>query len=152
MNSRRNSTATVLVVDDQEILMLLMCKTLEGDGFRVLWANNGQDALTLCRGAEPPVDLLVTDYRMPGMTGLELARECCAYNHELSVLYISGSSPGDDLRANLAAENCAFLAKPFRQSELLRSAKTLLEMQPEPAQSEENHGSQIQGLSLGWGD
>jgi CheY-like chemotaxis protein len=140
MNSRRNSTATVLVVDDQEILTLLMCKTLEGDGFRVLWANNGQDALTLCSGAEPPVDLLITDYRMPGMTGLELAQECHACNPDLGVLYISGSSPGDDLRADLAAGNRAFLAKPFRQSELLCSVKALLEMQPEPAGSREDHG------------
>lgn len=95
MNARRNSAATVLVVDDQEILTVLMCKTLEGSGFRVLAANNGADALTLCHRAEPPVDLLVTDYRMPDMTGLELARKCCGFDGELSVLYISGSSPGD---------------------------------------------------------
>lgn len=148
MNSRRNSTATVLVVDDQEILMLLMCKTLEGDGFRVLWANNGQDALTLCRGAEPPVDLLVTDYRMPGMTGLELARECCNLNEALSVLFISGSSPGDDLQENLRLERRAFVAKPFRHSDLLRCAKTLLDMQPEAASSRENRGSRVEQLSM----
>ena len=117
---------TVLVVDDQEVVRLLMCKTFESEGFRVLAASGGADALALCRDAEPPVDLLVTDYRMPGMTGLELAYECCRLNRELSVLYVSGSSPGDDLRAALAAERRGFLAKPFRKSDLLRSAEAVL--------------------------
>jgi CheY-like chemotaxis protein len=149
MNSRRNAPTTVLVVDDQEILTLLMRKTLENGGFRVLWANNGRDALTLCHGAEPPVDLLVTDYRMPGMTGVEVARECSRLNSELSVLYISGSSLGDDLRADLAVGNRAFLAKPFRQSDLLRSVKTLLDTEPVSAPLRENHGSRLQRLSVG---
>ena len=133
MNSGRNSAATVLVVDDQEVVRLPICKILESRGFRVLEADNGADALTLYREAEPPVDLLVTDYRMPGMTGVELARECCRLNGKLGVLYISGSSPGDDLRTDLAMGKRTFLAKPFRQSDFLRSAKTLLEMQAEAA-------------------
>src|SRR5580704_6162893 len=126
MNSRLISAAIVLVVDDQDILRLLMCKTLRSAGFRVLEASNGADALALFRDARPPVDLLVTDYRMPGMTGLELARKCCSFNRELSVLYVSGSLPGDDLRADLAGERRGFLVKPFRQAELLRSAKAIL--------------------------
>jgi CheY-like chemotaxis protein len=130
MNSGQNAEATVLVVDDQDILRLLMCKTLETGGFRVLAANNGTDALRLFRTAEPPVDLLVTDYRMPGMTGLELALECCGLDERLRVLYISGSGPGDDLRADLADGRRQFLAKPFRQSELLRSAKATLAREP----------------------
>jgi len=147
MNLRQDSP-TVLVVDDQDMLRLLMSKTLENNGFRVLSASNGAEALTCYRGAEPPVDLLVTDYSMPGMTGVELARECCALGSELSVLYISGSSPGDDLRADLADGNRAFLAKPFRQSDLLRRAKTLLEMRSEAVPSRSNHGSQLQRLSM----
>jgi CheY-like chemotaxis protein len=141
MNSRRIFGATVLVVDDQDILRLLMCKTLENGGFRVLAASNGADALRLFRGADPPVDLLVTDYRMPGMTGLELARECCSLNCELSVLHISGSMPGDDLLADLAMERRSFLA------DLLRSAKAVLAMEPVAASSRETYGSRIAGLS-----
>lgn len=144
MNSTRNSGATVLVVDDQEMLTILMCKTLESDGFRVLTANNGEDALTLCRRAETPVDLLVTDYRMPGMTGLELARECCSLNDELRVLYISGSSPGDDLRDDLEAGGRAFLAKPFRQADFLRYAKAALAMEPRAAQPREVQQSRME--------
>jgi CheY-like chemotaxis protein len=126
----KQSSATVLVVDDQEMLRRLMCKTLETAGFRVLAADNGENALSVFRSAEPPVDLLVTDYRMPGMTGLELARECCDLDAELSVIYVSGSGPGDELQADLDAERRRFLAKPFRQSDLLRSAKAVLAMEP----------------------
>jgi CheY-like chemotaxis protein len=149
MNSRRNSAATVLVVDDQEILRVLMCKTLERGGFDVLAASNGQDALSLFRDANPPVDLLVTDYSMPGMTGLQLARECCSLNPELNVLYISGSWPGDALRTELALGRRRLLAKPFPQSDLLRNAKAVLDMQPEPAPSRENYGSGLERLSVG---
>jgi len=155
MNSKRTS-ATVLVVDDQEILTRLMCKTLESHDCRVLWANNGQDALnlptnaapsTLFRGAEPPVDLLVTDYEMPGMNGLELAHECCALDPNLSVLYISGSSPGIELAAELRLENRAFLAKPFRQSDLMQSAKALLEAPTNTYSSGSSHGSQLLSMA-----
>jgi len=146
MNSRLGSAPTVLVVDDQEVVRVLMCKTLESGGFHVMAASNGADALNLYREAEPPIDLLVTDYRMPGMTGLELARECCSLDGELSVLYISGSRPGDDLRADLAATRRGFLAKPFRQSDLLRTAKAVLAT--EPGSVSENHGSRFEGMSM----
>jgi two-component system cell cycle response regulator CpdR len=148
MNSKRISAATVLVVDDQESLTRLMSKTLENAGFHVLWANNGADALTLFRAAEPPVDLLVTDYRMPGMTGLELASECCSLNPDLGVLYVSGSSPGDDLQEDLAIPKRDFLPKPFRQSDLLRSAKAVLAMEPEAAPSRENHWPALGQLGM----
>jgi len=135
MNSERNTTATVLVVDDDEILRHLMCKTLENGAFRVLAAGNGADALTVCQRAEPPVDLLIADYSMPGMTGLQLSRECCSFNPDLSVLHISGSWPGDELRTDLALGRRRFLAKPFRMSELLSNAKEVLDMQAEVARS-----------------
>jgi CheY-like chemotaxis protein len=139
MNSKRESAPTVLVVDDQENLTCLMRKTLESSGFLVLAANNGADALALCCDADPPVDLLVTDYSMPGMTGLELSHECCRLNGELRVLYVSGSWPGDDLGADLDAGRRGFLAKPFRQSDLLRSAKAVLAMKPVDVPCGENH-------------
>ena len=149
MNSRRNSGATVLVVDDQEILRVLMCKTLERGGFDVLTASSGQEALSLFRDADPPVDLLVTDYSMPGMTGLQLARECCSLNPELNVLYISGSWPGDILRTELALGRRRFLAKPFPQSDLLQNARAVLDMQLEPAPSRENYGFGLNRMSVG---
>ncbi len=82
------------------------------------------------------------------MTGLELAYECCRPNRELRVLYVSGSMPGHDLRADLAMGRRGFLAKPFRQSDLLRSAKALLAMEPAGPQSRANPESRMERLSV----
>jgi CheY-like chemotaxis protein len=120
----------------------MMGTALENSGFRVLTANSGLDALDLYRSAKTPIDLLVTDYSMPGMTGFELAQECCRLDDELGVLYVSGSSPGNDLQSALDAEKRAFLAKPFRQSELVRSAKALLDVGPAAASSDPSYSEQ----------
>ncbi|MEO8050333.1 MAG: response regulator [Acidobacteriota bacterium] len=146
MSSNTNFPATVLVVDDQEVSKLVMCKTLEQAGFHVLSANSGAEALILYRDAQPSVDLLVTDYKMPGMTGVELARECSSMDGELAVLYVSGSIPGDDLRSALVSARQRFLPKPFRQSDFLRSAKEALAMGPGAAGARENQNSS--GLRL----
>ena len=139
MNERQDSIATALVVDDEENLGRLMSTTLERGGFRVLTANNGADALALCQSARPQIDLLVTDYSMPGMTGLELARQCREFNSEMVVLYVSGSSPGNALLSDLEPGKRVFLAKPFSVSELLRAAKALTARQPAMALHGESH-------------
>ncbi len=141
MSSQTNSPPTVLVVDDQEVSRLVMCKTLENGGFRVLSANSGADALLLYRNARPPVDLLVTDYKMPGMSGVQLARECCSLDGELAVLYVSGSLPGDDLRSDLGMARRSFLPKPFQQSHLLNRAKEILTQEPGVVWCRENRNS-----------
>lgn len=82
------------------------------------------------------------------MTGLELARKCCSRNGALRVLYISGSSPGDDLRGDLEAPGRAFLAKPFRKTDFLRCAKAVLAMEPVAAESRENQGARVERLSV----
>jgi len=118
------------VVDDQESVRFLICKMLESEGYQVVSASNGADALKLCREANRPLDLLVTDYQMPGMNGVELARECCASKGDLGVLYVSGFMPADVLRTDLVAAKRGFLAKPFRKGELLRSVNSVLAMEP----------------------
>jgi CheY-like chemotaxis protein len=119
----------VLIVDDHNSLRNSLYKILESDGYDVLSASNGADALAICRKSIHPIELLVTDYNMPQMTGLELARECSRLNSELRVLYISGSDPDDGLRADLEGRKRSFLAKPFRGADLLRKAKELLLME-----------------------
>ena len=66
---------------------------------------------------------------MPQMSGLELSRECSRICHELSVLYVSGSRPDEELKADLQAPNRGFLAKPFRGVELLRKTRELLSVE-----------------------
>jgi CheY-like chemotaxis protein len=116
----------ILLVDDESTVRDSLYTILERGGYEVLAASNGPDGLTVFRHSRRPIDLLVTDYRMPHMSGLELARECSRLYSELSVLYVSGSGPDEELQAELHARKRGFLAKPFRGAELLRKTRELL--------------------------
>ena len=116
----------ILLVDDEKAVRDSLYELLESDGYEVLAASNGPDGLAIFRQSTRPIQLLVTDYNMPQMSGLELARECSRLCNELSVLYVSGSRPDEGLQADLQAPMRGFLAKPFRGGELLRKAKELL--------------------------
>jgi CheY-like chemotaxis protein len=122
----------VLIADDDLLLRKFLYRILETGGYEVLSAGSGEEALEICRKSTPPVDLLVTDYNMPGMNGVELARECAAGRAELPVLYISGDCPGKELHAEATMPRRAFLPKPFRREELLRKCKEMLLVQDDP--------------------
>ncbi|MDP8990983.1 MAG: response regulator [Acidobacteriota bacterium] len=125
----------ILIVDDDVSLRKVLYRILEGGGYEVLSAGSGAEALAICHRSCPAVDLLVTDYNMPEMNGLELGRECTAIHSTLPVLHVSGAPPDDALRAELEKPRRAFLAKPFRRDELLRTCKQMLLTRAEPAQS-----------------
>ena len=116
----------ILLVDDDDSVRDMLHRLLADDGYEVLAAGNGPDGLALFRQSTRPIDLLVTDYNMPEMSGLELARECSRLCWELPVLYVSGSRPDEQLRTDLQARRRGFLAKPFRPDDLLRKASELL--------------------------
>jgi CheY-like chemotaxis protein len=99
---------------------------LESDGYEVFAARNGSVGLTVFHRSLRPIDLLVTDCNMPGMTGMELAHACARRNRDVAVLYMSGSVPDEELQADLETRKCAFLSKPFRGDDLLHKAKELL--------------------------
>lgn len=122
----------ILIVDDDASLRKILYRILESGGYDVLSAGSGDEALAICRRSSPAVDLLITDYNMPGMNGLELGRECTAIQSELPVLHISGAPLDEGLRAELEKPLRRFLPKPFRRDELLRTCKEMLLMQPEP--------------------
>jgi|KBSMisStaDraftv2_1062788.scaffolds.fasta_scaffold96371_6 CheY-like chemotaxis protein len=127
----------VLIVDDDLSVRKILYRILEQGGYAVLSACSGAEALAICRRSSPPLDLLITDYNMPGMNGLDLGRECRALNSALPVLLISGAHPDQELRAEYEKGKWGFLAKPFRGEELLRRVKEMLLMQPDPAWSQQ---------------
>jgi two-component system cell cycle sensor histidine kinase/response regulator CckA len=125
-HDRSDTRRRLLLVDDADFVRDSLYSLLESDGYEVLAARNGTDGLTICRQSVYPIELLVTDYNMSGMSGLELARECTRLNRELRVLYVSGAEPDEDLREDLQGRKRDFLAKPFRGRDLLRKARELL--------------------------
>ncbi|MGI9103122.1 MAG: response regulator [Terriglobales bacterium] len=96
---------TILFVDDHEVLARLSCEILEMQGYRAVCAYNAADALE--KFEREKFDILVTDFRMDGMNGLELARKIHATSPETPVIIVTGYGPvegGDDVKACLNKE------------------------------------------------
>jgi two-component system, response regulator PdtaR len=107
MSSSPLDTKTILLVEDEPLVRMFMVDLLQEEGYRVLEAAHADEALTLL-GARPDVLAVVTDVKMPGMSGFELARAIYEKNPKISVVVMSGvTGPGVDLPGN-----AVFLAKP----------------------------------------
>jgi len=85
----------VVYVDDDEVLVLLVMQLLQRAGYRATACSNGQQALDLIAAGSEPVDVLVTDYNMPGLSGMVVAREALALQPQLPVIISSGFLPED---------------------------------------------------------
>jgi two-component system NtrC family sensor kinase len=96
---------TILFVDDHEVLARLSCEILEMQGYRAVSAYNAEDALAKFNSEK--FDMLVTDFRMEGMNGLELARQIHATNPDVPVIIVTGYGHiegGDDVSDCLPKE------------------------------------------------
>ncbi|HXG16658.1 MAG TPA: response regulator [Calidithermus sp.] len=113
----------VVVVDDELPVMQLCARVLELDGHQVDGFTRGEEALA--RLSRAPADLLVVDYRMPGLTGLELARRARAVRPGLPVVLITGHGSADVLAEAAAVGVDRVLLKPFTPNELIAAAATL---------------------------
>ena len=121
---RSSSAAIILLVDDDEATRETAGMILEVLGFAVLAAPSGAAALQLARSADR-VDLLLTDVRMPGMNGVELARELSARFPSTPVLFMSGYASGA-MDAGDLPRGAAFIAKPFTIEDLESSVREAL--------------------------
>jgi DNA-binding NtrC family response regulator len=96
----------ILFVDDHEVLARLSCEILEMQGYRAVSAYNGEDALR--KFEQEDFDILVTDFRMEGMNGVELARKVHERHPEIPVIIVTGYGPvdgGQDVAACLQKED-----------------------------------------------
>lgn len=118
--------ATILVVEDEAGIRALVRKILRRQGYEVLEAANGQEALTLCRTQGRRVDLLITDLLMPQMGGRELVERLQAQGHEMKVLYVSGYTDDTTVYSGELPPGTAFLQKPFTLGSLLDKVKEVL--------------------------
>jgi two-component system, cell cycle sensor histidine kinase and response regulator CckA len=118
------STATVLVVEDEDALRANIRRLLEAAGYQVIEAPNGASALQLLDDSTaPPVGLVLTDLRMPIMDGRQLASALARRRPSLPIVFMSGfTAQLMDLR--LVSPNLAFLAKPFRDQDLLAAVRS----------------------------
>jgi CheY-like chemotaxis protein len=120
------SQRTVLVVDDEESLRGLVCRTLRAEGYGTLEAAHGAEALELMESGPAPVDLVVTDVVMPGMDGRELGRRLSQRWPSLPILYISAYDVNDIFRRGSPRTSAPFLQKPFPAETLIARVQQLL--------------------------
>src|SRR5207247_6171286 len=106
-------TETVLLVEDEDVVRRLGRIALAKRGYRVLEAANGAEALLLCEREQRPIEMLITDVVMPGMTGPELARELASRRPQMKVLYVSGYPQRAMAQQRALPPGSAFLDKPF---------------------------------------
>ena len=109
----RRGTETILLVEDEAAVRSLVCGVLEGGGYKVLVARNGEDALVVSEQHKGPIHLLLTDVVMPEMGGPELAEHLRPYHREMRVLYMSGYTDDAIVHHGVLGSSAAFLQKPF---------------------------------------
>jgi two-component system cell cycle sensor histidine kinase/response regulator CckA len=121
---------TVLLLEDEEAVRLLVQQFLQRQGYRVLVAASGEQALRLAAEHTGPIHLLVTDVVMPRLSGGEVARQVAQVRPGIGVLSISGYTSHPVLQEPLALANAAALAKPFTLGVLARKVREILDRQP----------------------
>ena len=123
---RAGSGPTVLVVEDEGPLRSAIRRLLQTEGYTVLEAHNGANALELLTGSEAAgVQLVLTDLRMPVMDGRQLAAAIARVRPSLPIIFMSGFT-AQLLDMRLVSPHLAFLAKPFRNDELLATIRSQL--------------------------
>jgi CheY-like chemotaxis protein len=115
----------VLLVDDEPGILEFVDRTLRGAGYHTCTAASGAAALALAESAGP-FDLLLTDVRMPGMTGDELARTMRRFYPDLKVLYLTGYSDQLFHQKGMLWTGEAFLDKPSSALGLLEAVSLLI--------------------------
>ena len=119
---------TILVVEDEAGIRALVRKILRRQGYAVLEASNGPDAIQICAQHKGTIDLLVTDVMMPQMTGRELAERLAAVRTDLKVLFVSGYTDDAMLQSGSFPPGTAFLQKPFTLGSLLGKVREVLDV------------------------
>lgn len=117
---------TILVVEDEAGIRALVRKILRRQGYDVLEASNGDEALAICREHAGQIDLLITDVIMPEVGGRELVDRFHEMRRDAKVLYVSGYTDDATIYSGKYPPGTAFLQKPFTLGALLDKVKEVL--------------------------
>jgi PAS domain S-box-containing protein len=125
--SSPNGRETVLLVEDEEAVRALVRSILEGNGYTVLTASDGMEALNVGRSHGTPIHLILTDVVMPRMGGREAAESLAPHLPGVKVLYMSGYTDEAIVHHGVLEPGIPFLEKPFTPDALLRKVRQTLD-------------------------
>ena len=130
----KSGKATIMVVDDEVSLRQMLVRQLRSEGYNVVEAGYGLEALAVARSSAEPVDLVLSDIIMPGMIGTELAQRLLAEHPGIRVVLMSAHTL-DPVVAdpNGRPGNVPVLAKPFEGQKMLALVELFLNTTPEVA-------------------
>ncbi|OLC04426.1 MAG: hypothetical protein AUH46_04245 [Gemmatimonadetes bacterium 13_1_40CM_70_15] len=123
-------TETVLVVEDAEAIRSLARKVLTAQGYTVLEAGDGVEALQIAERHTGMLHLVLTDVVMPGMSGRELAQRLAPLRPQLKLLYMSGYTGDAVVHRGVLEDGLPFLAKPFTPEDLASKVRDVLDGLP----------------------
>jgi DNA-binding response OmpR family regulator len=118
---------TILVAEDDILVSTSMKKCLEGAGYRVILAVDGEEALDIFRRRYNEISIIISDVIMPRMTGVEFLEEARKVKQGIRVLFASGYSAGFLKDRGILMEEMQLISKPFSKQELIWRVKELLE-------------------------
>jgi signal transduction histidine kinase/CheY-like chemotaxis protein len=118
---------TVLVVEDQDGIRDIVRESLRRNGYKVLIANDGDEALQMASAYPDPIHLLITDLVMPNIGGRELAQRLTPQRPTMKVLFMSGYSEQSALEIEATSQSATVLQKPFSLDALARNVRRVLD-------------------------
>jgi CheY-like chemotaxis protein len=120
---------TILLVEDEAAVRAYAARILFEQGYTVLEAGNGAEALALAADHVGPIELLVTDVVMPGLQGHQLGKRLHDLRPDLRVLFVSGFTENSVVHHGVVREGILFLQKPFTSEALNRAVRRALDRQ-----------------------
>lgn len=125
-------TETILVVEDDSALRALSARVLEANGYTVLLARNGIEALAIASGHKGQIDMVATDVVMPKMNGRPLVEKLLEGRKGMRVLFMSGYTDDEVMRRGVIDGRTAFLQKPFTPGQFAKKVREVLDQNGAP--------------------
>jgi two-component system cell cycle sensor histidine kinase/response regulator CckA len=118
---------TILLVEDEPVVCQFAVQALRAQGYQVLEASNGEEALQIAQEYEGEIHLLLTDVVMPKMSGKVLATHLQTLRPNTKILYVSGYTDNTIVHHGVLEERVAFLQKPYTLSALSQKVREVLD-------------------------
>ena len=122
-----NGNETILLVDDEDTIRDFLSEILKEQGYKIIEASNGKEALHKLNEVNGNIHLLISDIRMPIMSGPELAIEIRKVQADIKALFISGNMNNDFIKEQASNSNVSFLQKPFTYNAIINKVREILD-------------------------
>jgi len=120
----KKGSETILVVDDDPMILDIIEDEISFCGYKPLMASSGEEAMKLAQ--KEKIDLLVTDIMMPGMSGVDLAKQFTVCHPEAKILFMSGYVSPSVAQQGIPENECFFIQKPFTPNSLVKKVRNVL--------------------------